>query len=586
MNQSQLLEQLNQDQEQAVRTTDINVLVDAGPGTGKTRVLTARISWLLDQGSPPERILAITFTNKAALEMSERISAAGLSRLVRITTFHSWAYRFLAEGFPAGKRPVVISESDQKRIFSSVCRSLDLPGKPAQGLERIQFLKQSHPPEIETESSQFRRLFHAYQDYLKAHGLLDYDDLIIDAVSALEKKRVVDPLFQPFDHLLIDEFQDVSPAQYRLCRLLAGPSCRVMAIGDPQQSIYGFRGSDPASMEKFVKDFSPCARIRLDTAYRCPQKFLDAASSVLGKEGTSKLKSAQKSQASIVFRQLRNHHSEAAWISSMIDRITGGVSFESLNRGTASGLHLRSLSDVAVLFRINRLGESITSELEKTGIPFQCARQSNPVSEKRLNILWHLTEFLEDRIPGYHLSMLDAKLQRQLGGLSADERRRLKNMHHEAFLDAVTEMTGMKYNLMEKAVVARALKLSRQGRPLTLALKTEQDCLDFRIEAVSVMSIHAAKGLEFPVVFIAGCERDILPWIDSDISEERRLFYVGLTRASEQIFLTAAGTRNFWGRSVKTGPSPFIEEIGPFLTKEKATRRKKGNKKPRQKKLF
>lgn len=586
MKQNPLLQYLNRQQGQAVQDLDANVLVDAGPGTGKTRVLTARIAWLLQNGCEPGRILAITFTNKAATEMQERIRKAGLSPDVCITTFHSWAFRFLSESLSKEKRSVVIGEQDQKKIFGKVLKSLDIQGKTSRLLEKIQFLKQFYPPRLRDEPEEVRTVFEAYQDYLKAHGLFDYDDLIISAASFLEKLRDADPLLQPFDHLLVDEFQDVSQAQYRLCQLLAGRSCRVMAIGDPNQSIYGFRGSDPVFMERFVTDFHPCTRIRLLTAYRCPQKFLDAAGSVLGNKGLAEVRSERKKEAEIIFRQFKHQRSEAAWIARKIDNITGGISFESLNQGTASGHDLKSLSQVAVLFRINRMGENIAEELEKAGIPFQLARDTDAGREEKLNMLWHLLEFLAGRNIDHHLSMFQPDIRKRLETMGNEMLRKLQGMPPDAFLEMASGILGQGFDSSEKILLSNALESHRQGRFLPLAMKTEQDRLDFQIEAVSLMSIHAAKGLEFPVVFIAGCEDGILPWEKGEVPEERRLFYVGLTRASRQIFLTAARTRIFWGKTRKMQPSPFLEDMGRLLVREEARPPRKRKKRPAQKKLF
>ncbi len=586
MKQNPLLANLNTLQEQAVQGLDSNVLVDAGPGTGKTRVLTARIAWLLERGCRPQGILAITFTNKAAAEMSERVRSAGLSPDVYITTFHSWAFKFISERLPQENEPVVISEYDQKKIIAQLLSSMDIQYNAADLLERILFLKQSYPPRLQEEPREIRAAFDAYQGYLHAHGLFDYDELIITAVSLLEKARDTDPLFQPCDHLLVDEFQDVSPAQYRMCRLLAGRNCRVMAIGDPHQSIYGFRGSSPEFMDDFQKDFSPCKRIRLTTAYRCPEKFLKAAVCVLGTKDRIDFRSARTRQAPLVFRQFKDPRTEAVWIAKKIDNISGGISFESFNQGTASGQQFRSLSHVAVLFRINLLGDFIAAELERAGIPFQRTKNPSPMSEEKLNTLWHMLEFLAGRNSQYHLSMVSPEQRNCLQRLSMGSLQEFSTMPAEAFLENLAAVSGVSFTPNEKTVLSRAVEAHRTGRFLPLAMKMEQDCLDFRVEAVSLMSIHAAKGLEFPIVFVAGCEKDILPWKTADVSEERRLFYVGLTRASEQVFLTAARSRNFWGRTRKMQISPFIEEIRPLLTRENADPSRKRRKRPAQKKLF
>ena len=576
---------LNVLQKQAVRNLSSNTLVEAGPGTGKTRVLTARIAWLIEQGTPPGSILAITFTNKAAGEMAGRIRAEVLSSRIRITTFHSWAFHFLRERLPENSSLTVISEAEQKRIFRLSAQSLGLSGKTGDLFERLQFAKQFYPVRPGNDTGEPHPAWKAYQDYLRGHGLYDYDDLILSAIALLERAEEDGSAFGQYGHLLIDEFQDVSPAQYRLLRLLAGKGCRVMAIGDPHQSIYGFRGSDPGLMKQFQKDFTPCTRINLATAYRCPQKILDAARRVLKDTTCTGLESARSHRGKIILKRFRDQHREAAWIAKKIDGLCGGISFESFNRGIATGDSFRSLSDMAVLYRINRLGENIAAELEKAGIPFQLSRSSGPLSEQKLNRLWHLLEILEGRAEDYHLSSLVHRDRERLAALPDYRRNELKTAEPSTFLDAISKIFEFGFVPAEKSLFERAVAFHRQGRPLSLALKAEQDCLDFKVEAVSLLSLHASKGLEFPVVFIAGCDQDILPWEKGEISEERRLFYVGLTRASHQVFITCAAKRTFWGRRLETGCSEFSEEIRPFISEELAPLKKR-KKRHRQKKLF
>ncbi len=563
-----------------------NILVNAGPGTGKTRVLTARIAWLLEQGTDTHDLLAITFTNKAASEMAERMKVACPEEGVKITTFHSWAYDLLRKKHPLDRTPVVITEDEQKRLFREAAHSIGLKGDTRPLFQRLQFLKQFFPIDLQDEAEDLRLAWQHYQNSLAAHNLYDFDDLIISAIAILEEERGRDPNFRPYRHILIDEFQDVSPAQYRLCQLLAGPGCCIMAIGDPHQSIYGFRGSNPALMEKFMQDFSPCTRISLITAYRCGQNLLDAARVVLREKSAPRLISANTIPGSITFKQFKGPSQEATWIAKTIDRLSGGVSFESLNQGSATGQELRSLSDIAILFRINSLGEILAKELAKMGIPYQVSPKSHHSSDENLNKIWHILELLEGHHADYHSIMLSQEERKIVLSLSGHKKQALRTLEPVNLLDALSEAFGLHLESVEKTFLERAIASHRQGKPLSLALKTEQDYLDFHVEAVSLLSLHASKGLEFPIVFIAGCEQDIIPLKDCDPREERRLFYVGLTRASEQIFITCTSERQLWGERITVRPSQFIKEIDGFIEKEGKKPGVKRRKKVRQKKLF
>jgi len=560
------------------------VLVEAGPGTGKTRVLTARMAWLIAQGCKPHDILAITFTNKAANEMAERLGAAGLSGQLQITTYHSWAFNFLKDRVPDRACPVVVTENEQKRILTEVARSEGFDGKIKAIFDRIQFLKQSYPIKIEEEPEDVQLLWKLYHDRLSAYNLYDYDDLIIAAIDHLESQGNKDENVLSYYHVLIDEFQDVSPAQYKLTQLIASHGCRVMAIGDPNQSIYGFRGSDPVFMRRFETDFSPCTRISLTSAYRCPQRLLDAARIVLAVEEAPVLKSHKGHAGNITFKKFQTPEKEAGWVARKIDQLSGGISFESLNQGIASGQGLRSLSDIAILFRINRIGQIFAKELEKAGIPYQFGGAANPLSDEKLNKLWHLLEFIEGRDIDYHLFMLRPEERKRLLSLTSNLKKEMKAMEPSNLLKTVSRLLKFQYSTSEARLLKKAIKWHQRGRPLSLALKAEQDVLDFHVEAVSLLSLHASKGLEFPVVFITGCEQGLIPWEKGDIQEERRLLYVGLTRASEQVFITCSMRRHLYGEKIETQPSPFLEDIDELISKEKGHRKRR--KKARQKKLF
>ena len=580
------LDHLNPLQAKAVRVLDSHLLVEAGPGTGKTRVLTARASWLAREGVLPESILAVTFTNKAAGEMRDRIGLQGTIPGLEVTTFHSWAYRFISSMLPAGDTVTVISEAEQKRIFSEVAKRLGLAARARDFFDRLQYLKQFYPVSIEDEPEEIRLLAKEYSDYLRRHGLYDYDDLILSAAALLAAAGHGKDFPLSYAHILVDEFQDISPAQYSMLRLMSGSTTLVTAIGDQNQAIYGFRGADPMLMEQFRKDFTPCTRISLVHAYRCPQQFLDAAGKVLGSSSPPKLESVSNQAGTIILKRFRDYEKEAAWIAGRIDQICGGTSFESFNQGTAMGQVMRSLSDIAVLYRINKLGDAIAERLEKAGIPFQISSKSSTSYMKMLDMLQHLFDILDSRAEKYHISRLPSGLQEDLRNAGPVWRDRFRTLEAATMAEMLAQLFGWDLDPDIKGLTERAVRLYRQGQPLSLAIREEQDHLDFQVEAVSLLSIHASKGLEFPVVFLSGCEQGIIPWKKGDMDEELRLLYVALTRASEQVFITCAARRRLWGRTTATGCSSVLERLGGLVSKEPPVVKKKKKKKARQKKLF
>ncbi len=578
MDVKDLLKDLNPRQREAATSRGSHLLIVAGPGTGKTRVLTSRIIYLVEQGTAPEEILAVTFTNKAAKEIRQRLRSAAGGRLPQVATFHSWAYHLISETLGAG--PYVLGEADQLEIVREARANADIKKRPKELYERLVLLKQEPEPYISLEDEEFRPFWDEYHRLLGEYGVWDYDDLLIKALAILKKGRRLS-----LRHVLVDEFQDVNRLQYAILEILGG-FCHLTAIGDQNQSIYGFRGADPALIKRFKREFSPVKTVELLDAYRCPQGILDAAAALLGEKRPLVSKSSKR--AEIVFGVFENEEKEASWIAHQIDRISGGMSFESFNVSGHDSSEQRSLSDVCILYRTRSMSRKIEAALTRCGIPFHTPLRTNRKTEEVLTAFHHLLEFSRGRARRFHLSRLkvaEEEAKNLSGLLEALIRGRGEG---QEFFKGLEKALGMELTEEDKSLILQHLGFFDRKEPASLVFKEEQDELDFSVEAVTLMTLHASKGLEFPVVFLAGIDREIVPWKESDKEEERRLLYVGITRSFESLFITSSRRRRLYGRMITTGPSPFLQGLEGFFTpvQRPLKRPRKRSMKKKQKSLF
>ncbi|MDL1957879.1 MAG: ATP-dependent helicase [Deltaproteobacteria bacterium] len=587
---------LNPTQFKAVTHRVGPLLVVAGPGTGKTRVLSYRIGHLIETGTArPEQILAMTFTNQASKEISGRVSRLLYSEsstehkqnrqtTPRVSTFHGWALGFLKEILGEDAR-LPIDEKDARDLCREAARELGLSNAKPQGLyERISKAKQHFPPRMNGDED-LKALYQTYHGLLERYGLWDYDDLLLETLQLLELTEIRAKFYRDFPFVLVDEFQDISPAQYTLIKSMARKDGNITVIGDPNQAIYGFRGASPEFIHRFSMDFKDVKTVVLDTVYRCPQVFLDAATSITGDRSAVRLKSVKDRTPKIRIKPFGDPTAEAKWMARTIEQIVGGLSFASLDSGAAGGNTLRSLSDIAVLFRTKALGNPVAEALSRQGIPFQRADTPDPLAQKELRSIWRLWEALKGRTVRYHLAKLPGGKDfwnRKL----LDLKPGLQGKDGPQLLSYIIDILDLDPNRPLLRALARAVKRHPHVDSLAVLLRDEADMLDINIEAVSLLSIHAAKGLEFPVVFLIGCEAGILPWKEADPEEERRLFYVALTRASEEIYISHVKHRRLFGQMMHGGPSPFIADIPERLMVREQAQKPKAPRRPRQKKLF
>lgn len=644
-----LLEGLNAPQREAVRHEHGPLLILAGPGSGKTRVITRRIAWLATHGGvDARRILAITFTNKAASEMRERVARLGVAAGAWIGTFHATCARILrrdAEMLPPFTRDFTIFDThDRNVLLKQILKELDFDTtrfKPAQVGAWISERKNGMAGGLEVDrlvegddgfvEEALRKVFTQYDERLRAQNAMDFDDLLLRVLELFQRHPGArDAWAHRFEHVLVDEYQDTNRAQYLLARELASMHQNLAVCGDPDQSIYAWRGADLRNILDFEEDYPGAVVVKLEQNYRSSGNILAAAQAVIERNRARKDKGLfgdQPAGAKLVVLECADENDEAREIAQQIRALS--------SRGV-------SPRDVAVFYRTNFLQRALESQLRIARVAYQVVGSlefyerreirdlvafaklavnprddvafrrvvnvpSRGIGDKSVD---ELARFSSDR----RIPMLDAARSsearsrikgRAKGGLEgfvalADKLATFADAEAEtalgAILDAIdadawyAEMEGempvdREENVRELLAHARSYDLETQAKrgapeaPIgglrgflqEIALVSDTDDLDAEVEQVTLMTLHAAKGLEFPVVFIAGVEEELLPHARSiqdeldarggGVEEERRLFYVGITRAKERVILTHARTRALFGTLGFRRPSRFLEEI-------------------------
>ncbi|EGO62525.1 UvrD-helicase domain-containing protein [Acetonema longum] len=615
---------LNAEQWMAVSASEPALAVIAGPGTGKTKTLVSRIAYLVEQcGVSPSQITAVTFTNKAAREMRLRLEkhfgSKRTAAAMTIGTFHAICLKMLSEW--RGKNSVTILDPDQaSAIMGDVLQGMALKQSPRDVLRRLSLLKNG-AANSRKESDIPAGVYEAYRDRLAHYGVMDYDDILLEVLQRFEAPTA-DVLAggkekKPFVCLLVDEFQDINEVQYRLIQQWGKNSQSIFIIGDPDQSIYGFRGSDSRYFDRFIKDSPGIRQVRLTQNYRSTPEVLAAAKGVISRKISGEpapLEAVRGSGAKIRLVAADSDFSEALFVAKEINRLVGGIDMLDAHGLAASHKkkpqtkQARGFSDIAVLYRTNRQAQVLEQCLIKEGIPYTVAGREDFLADSAVREAVAFFRFLlnpEDLAslllclkavgqdgmkgaPGIMESYAAGK--RSLPALiKILENVRPPRDGLEGFrtmlqrYDPVirkekpwktiaawmqekdVSVTGSLELLFNMAVMHDTMPAFLQN----LALGQDSDLVRssgkvYSSEAVSLMTMHAAKGLEFPVVFICGVNEDTIPLRNSssgcDPEEERRLFYVGITRAQDELILLVS-------RSV----SPFVAAIDKEqLIREKA----------------
>ncbi len=618
MNREALLDGLNPQQRDALLHTDGALLVIAGAGSGKTRVITHKYAYLVrEKRLSPSSILTVTFTNKAAEEMKGRIASL-LSRDLKdcwIGTFHSQCMRILRREIQVlGYRPefVVYDEDDQHSLIRHILKELKIYEALYRGVvSRINSLKASMvtPEEFLASGDGFgfdeklAKVYVIYQDELRRCNALDFDDLILLTVRLFrDHPDVLRRYRERFSYILVDEFQDINSAQYELVKLLALGHRNISAVGDDDQSIYRFRGAEVANIYRFEEDFPDAKVIKLEQNYRSTQNILDVSGSVISRNPGRKAKQLWTERGRgehVNFYWLPTEEEEAKYVAKTIKDIY------------LKGVY--NYGDMAVLYRINLQSRAVEVALKREGVPyrvvggvsfFERKEVKDIVSYLRLSLNQHDNVSLRRVINTPHrgigsatlnkiehvsrkndLSLFEAirrvcrtkassqtvleKLEAFLRLLS--ELSALKGRPAPEAIEYIVELTGYSEGLEDQRLQSLS-ELTASAEGMSVEEFLERVSLFTRLDepvpedAVSLMTIHAAKGLEFPVTFIIGLEEGVLPYFKSsdneeEICEERRLFYVGLTRTKDLLYLTGARKRRVLSRRQRQEPSRFLSDI-------------------------
>ncbi|MGH3159537.1 MAG: UvrD-helicase domain-containing protein, partial [Streptosporangiaceae bacterium] len=527
-----LLGRLDAEQRAAV-TASGPVLIVAGPGTGKTRTLTHRIAYLIATGrARPSQCLAITFTRRAAEEMRERLAAllGPASRQLTVTTFHGLGLQILRENAELAGLDPAFKVADEAITLAV---ATELAGSATAGQRML--AEATADPAVKAE------LLAA----LSARGLVGFDSLLDLPVALLRRDPdLCAALRDRWPCVSVDEYQDINEPQYTLLRqLTAGspPGASLTMIGDPDQAIYGFRGSGVGFFPRFATDFPGAKTIELTTNYRSAPAIVAGALQAVapvtlipGRQLHAARRESPAKRAPIVLHEAPDERAEAEWITAEIDRLLGGASFHSLDSGRADGQGhgALGLADVAVLYRTDSQAAALTQALTRAGLPFQ--KRSHDRLARRAGVPEIVHELRPATDPG------TAPASTVTSRLRAAVRRLTAGAPAPVAADIQTAGETLK-------PLADRCDRDLQQFLTEIAVGAEADALDSRADAVTLLTLHASKGLEFDVIFLAGCERGLLPlWLpgaDRDEAEERRLLFVGMTRARARLFLSCAATR-------------------------------------------
>lgn len=631
------LDTLNPAQREAVEKTEGPVLILAGAGSGKTRVLTTRIAHLIeDKGVQASNILAITFTNKAANEMRERVedTLESDTKDMWISTFHSCCVRILRKDINRigyNRSFVIYDTSDQITLVKDCLKELNLSDKvfePKVVISTISGAKDKlYSPQKfrdihidDNRMSKIANIYALYQERLKRNSALDFDDLIYKTVELFkENPEVLDYYRSRFKYIMVDEYQDTSKAQYELIKLLAKQHQNICVVGDDDQSIYGWRGADIRNILEFEKDYNDVHTVKLEQNYRSTQIILDAANTVISNNIERKRKKlwSDKKEGELIKIQLaENEIDEADFVSDMIYKICKEQN--------------RTYKDFAVLYRANAQARPLEDALNRSQIPYNIyggtkfyerkeikdlvaylrviQNPQDDISLKRIinvprrGIGLRTIEKIEDRASLKQESLysvlidietnsdISTKARNSISGFVdvIGTLRTIKEVYPVSkLIEKVLETTGYLEELSKDKSEDSQDRIDNLKEFISIAIEFEQNSEEQDLETfltsialtsetsddevddkVSLMTIHTSKGLEFPVVFLVGLEEGLFPISrairslnDSDIEEERRLCYVGITRAKEVLYTTLTKKRTLYGKTNPSIASRFMEEL-------------------------
>ena len=643
-----LLTGLNKEQQQAVQHTEGPLLILAGAGSGKTKVLTVRIAHLLAQGVNPYEILAITFTNKAAKEMKSRVESlvGDVANRIWLSTFHSFCAKFLRfelDNFLGYNSNFTIYDtSDSQAVIKAALKALNLDdkyypvgamiGAISDAKNKLLFASDFRKQARDFYQQKVADVYEYYERELRKNNALDFDDLLLVAVKLLQSNEaVLDKYSKRFRYVMIDEYQDTNHAQYLLAKLLASHWKNIAVVGDADQSIYAWRGADIQNILDFEKDYPNCTSIKLEQNYRSTKIILDAANAVIeNNEGRPKknLWTDKTEGAKIQHFTAQSEHEEAAFIGDTIAK--------------KHDIHGVPYGDMAILYRTNAQSRVLEEALIKRALPYTMVGGTKFYDRKEIKDVLAYLRVLYN--PFDDLSLLRiinvpkrsigattvAKLQdyARANGMSlfmtltqlhlvdtikGKTKEKLEEfgiliftlvaeMEDKTVLDileSILDRTGYLAQLEESTDPQDQARAENIGELLSVAkdfqdtnptgtvedfleqvaLVNDVDSFEQEESKVTLMTLHAAKGLEFPIVFLGGLEEGLFPHSRTlmnpeEIEEERRLAYVGITRAEKELYISNATTRTVFGRTSSYLPSRFIDEIPEELVDGLRAKRK------------
>ena len=618
-----ILNGLNKEQLMAVKHIDGPCLVMAGAGSGKTRVLTTRIVNLLENGIDDYNILAITFTNKASKEMRERITKMYGETSAFIGTFHAFGLTILRRYYGLcglEKNFTIIDSDDSLSIIKKILKSKNLDPKkysPYTIRNRISFIKNEDLSEVEISRTMntpldkiYIEIYHRYQKTLEESNVVDFDDLLLKPVRLFEKDPDILAEYQNrYRYILVDEYQDTNPVQYKLCKLLSSKYRNIFVVGDMNQSIYAFRQADYKNIEYFERDFKDCTVYKLEENYRSTNNILNAANQVI-KNNTHrkdlKLWSEKGDGLKIKYKRCYEEKDEAHYVVGEIKKL--------LDEGVRR-------KDIAILYRTNGQSRVIEEEIVRNNIPYKVVgsvyfynrkeikdliaylrliyNHNDSISLRRIinvpkrGIGQTSVDNLSDEAELQGISMYDclsSKKELEFKKLIEELTEDSKNMSLTSLIDTIITKTGIKDELLAEESIEAELRLDNlmEFKSVTENFEENEGIVDLGAfleevslvadmsqhredgDEITLMTIHGAKGLEFDVVFLVGMEEGLFPHSNAfneedGVEEERRLCYVGITRAKEILYMTNTKRRLLYGQTKENTVSRFIKEIDESL---------------------
>ena len=626
--QQNMSARLNPEQEYAVRCTSPHIAVKAGPGTGKTKTLVSRLRYLLEYRKVrPAEIKAVTFTNQAAGEMRERIEKETgkkqAGRAMQIGTFHGICLNFLKE---QGEEFALMGEAWQRIMAEEVISHTGVNAKPGKFLEQVSrrksgmeevlaedFLSDDISDKWISDDPAWQQAFRIYEERKNELRLLDFDDLLLRTAERIESGQVTDGWEKSFRYLLVDEFQDINPAQLKLVKLWSQAGRELFVIGDPDQSIYGFRGADSACFERLGKEYNDLEIVSLKENYRSTPQILKAASAVIGaaeaagNEEREMLHPNCPEGAPVRIIRAGSPMGEAIFIAKEINRMAGGMGMIEAHQTAWEHPEkkVRSFDEIAVLCRTHHQAELVEKCLRTESIPYVIAGREDYLNEESVQnsiCFFHLVEQTEKsgNLPGVPHEESENAQQGEAADMAGDIsgmevcakyfwKLEWSDMAEEVVRNALIKYRPLyqkkkpqkfleqwmeEVKLTDDPAMQKLLQASVLYKTMTeflyaLELGVESDLKrcggkKYTSDAVTVMTLHGSKGLEFPVSFIYGVEKGSIPLESekhsSDKEEERRLFYVGMTRAKEELILTMSGEESEFTGSIPAEVSVYENE--------------------------